>query len=221
MSLQDLRQSYDVPPLDPATLAGAPFDQFNAWFADAQAAGIREPNAMTLATADATGTPSGRTVLLKGVDGAGTPDRGLVFYTNYGSAKASDLDTNPKAALNFHWDDPTTARVRTVRIAGTVQKVSVEETADYFVTRPRGSQIGAWVSQQSAVIASRKVLEDRQRELEAQYPGDAPLPVPPFWGGYRVTPTAFEFWQGQASRLHDRFRYAAEGDGWQIERLAP
>lgn len=220
MSLQDLRQSYDAPPLDPATLAGDPFDQFNAWFADAQSAGLREPNAMTLATADTAGTPSGRTVLLKGVDDANTPKRGFVFYTNYASSKASDLAANPKAALNFHWDDHPRA-VRTVRIAGTVTKVSEQETAAYFQSRPRGSQIGAWVSHQSAVIASRKVLEDRQRELEAQHPGDAPLPVPPFWGGYRVTPTAFEFWQGQASRLHDRFRYTGGNDDWQIERLAP
>ena len=123
MSLQDLRQSYDVPPLDPATLAGDPFDQFNAWFVDAQSAGLREPNAMTLATADTAGTPSGRTVLLKGVDDANTPKRGFVFYTNYASSKASDLAANPKAALNFHWDDHPRA-VRTVRIAGTVTKVS-------------------------------------------------------------------------------------------------
>ena len=223
MALQDLRQSYDVPPLNPADLAGDPFAQFAAWFAAAQEAGIREPNAMTLATADATGAPSARTVLLKGIDDDAHPDRGLVFYTNYGSAKASDLNDNPRAALNFHWDETNHGgqTVRTVRVAGTVQKVSAQETADYFQSRPRGSQLGAWCSHQSDVIASRSVLESRQRELEAQYPGDSPIPVPPFWGGYRVTPTRFEFWQGQTSRLHDRFRYVVDGDAWRVERLSP
>ncbi len=220
MSLQDLRQSYDVPPLDPADLAADPFDQFAAWFSAAQSAGLREPNAMTLATADAQGTPSARVVLLKGVDAAKVADRGFVFYTNYGSDKASDLDQNPKAALNFHWDDHPRA-VRTVRIAGAVTKVSAQETKDYFQSRPRGSQIGAWCSNQSQAIASRAVLETRQRELEAQHPGDAPLPVPPFWGGYRVSPISFEFWQGQQSRLHDRFRYTLEQGAWRIDRLAP
>lgn len=220
MSLQDLRQSYDASPLDPATLAGDPFDQFGAWFSAAQSAGLREPNAMTLATADAQGTPSARIVLLKGVDAPGAADRGFVFYTNYGSAKASDLAQNPKAQLNFHWDDQPRA-VRTVRIAGTATKVSPQETADYFRSRPRGSQIGAWCSHQSQVIASRDVLEARQRELEVKHPGDEPLPVPPFWGGYRVIPTHIEFWQGQSSRLHDRFRYTLEHGAWRIDRLAP
>lgn len=220
MSLQDLRQSYDVPPLDPADLAADPFDQFAAWFAAAQSGGILEPNAMTLATASAAGVPSARTVLLKGIDEAGAPDRGLVFYTNYGSAKAGDLAENPRAELNFHWDGQT-RRVRTVRIAGAVQKVSAQETADYFTSRPRSSQIGAWCSHQSEVIDSRDVLETRKRELEAEHPGDGPLPVPPFWGGYRVAPTRFEFWQGQTSRLHDRFRYTPDGSGWRIDRLSP
>ena len=223
MALQDLRQSYDVPPLNPADLAGDPFEQFAAWFAAAQESGIREPNAMTLATADATGAPSARTVLLKAIDDANHPTRGLVFYTNYGSSKARDLADNPRAALNFHWDETNHGgqTVRTVRIAGSVQKVSAQETADYFQSRPRGSQLGAWCSHQSEVIASRDVLEIRQRELEAQYPGDTPIPVPPFWGGYRITPTRFEFWQGQTSRLHDRFRYTRADNGWQIERLSP
>jgi len=221
MALQDLRQSYDIPPIDPATLADNPFDQFAAWFAAAQAAGIREPNAMTLATANVGGTPSARTVLLKGVDAAGAPNRGFVFYTNYGSAKASDLAENPKAELNFHWDDSTTGTVRTVRIAGAVQKVSSQETAAYFASRPRSSQVGAWCSHQSRVIASRDILETKKREIEDKYPGNPPIPVPPFWGGYRVTPTRIEFWQGQASRLHDRFQYAADGEGWQVDRLSP
>jgi len=220
MALRDLRQSYDVPPLDPAGLAADPFDQFAAWFAAAQSAGIPEPNAMTLATADAAGAPSARTVLLKGLDAADQPDRGLVFYTNYGSAKARDLAENPRAELNFHWDEQN-CRVRTVRVAGTVQKVSAQETADYFRSRPRSSQIGAWCSHQSQVIDSRDVLETRRRELEAEHPGDGPLPAPPFWGGYRVTPTRFEFWQGQMSRLHDRFRYTPDGSGWRIDRLSP
>jgi len=220
MALRDLRQSYDVPPLDPAGLAADPFDQFAAWFAAARSAGIPEPNAMTLATADAAGAPSARTVLLKGLDAADRPDRGLVFYTNYGSAKARDLAENPRAELNFHWDEQT-RRVRTVRVAGTVQKVSAQETADYFRSRPRSSQIGAWCSHQSQVIDSRDVLETRRRELEAEHPGDGPLPTPPFWGGYRVTPTRFEFWQGQTSRLHDRFRYSVDGEGWRIDQLSP
>ena len=221
MPLQDLRQSYDVPPLNPADLAADPFDQFKTWFDAARDAGVAEANAMTLATVSADGTPAARTVLLKGLDAAGrdAADRGFVFYSNYESAKARDLAAHPRAALNFYWDRGPT---RTVRVVGRVAKTSVEETRAYFDTRPRGSRIGAWCSHQSAVIPDRDVLEQRQRELEAQYPDPTPIPVPPFWGGYRVVPDTFEFWQGQPSRLHDRFRYRrGESGGWRVDRLSP
>lgn len=217
MPMQDLRQEYNPPPLRKADMADDPFDQFFAWFEDARAADILEPNALSLATVTPDGEPAVRTVLLKGVDDATADLRGLVFYTNYASDKGSDLAARPVAAMNFHWDRCH----RCVRVVGDVTKVSEAETAEYFATRPWASRIGAWCSQQSAVIEDRAVLEQRFTEMSTKYPEGSDVPVPPTWGGYRVVPRSFEFWQGQASRLHDRLRYQRDGDTWVIERLSP
>ncbi len=198
--------------LDEAGAAPNPFRQFDAWFTDAQAADIPDPNAMTVATATADGQPSARIVLLRGYD-----ERGFVFYTNYESRKGQELAGNPVAALVFFWP----ALERQIRITGAVAQASRDETDRYFRGRPRGSRLGAWASPQSAAIVSRAEIEDRLRDLEQQYPGDD-IPTPPHWGGYRVAPDAFEFWQGRPSRLHDRLRYTRQPDGsWRIDRLAP
>ncbi|MEM1108150.1 MAG: pyridoxamine 5'-phosphate oxidase [Planctomycetota bacterium] len=228
MAIQDLRQNYTPEPLDPADLLADPFDQFLAWFKDAQDAGILEPNAFTLATASADGIPNARTVLLKGVDNApgnsnsenpspASGGRGFVFYTNYDSTKGHELSDNPRACLNFYWDTLS----RCVRVPGRVTKVSPKETEAYFHSRPRGSQLGAWTSHQSTVIADRRVLSEKYDQLNAEYPEGTAIPVPPTWGGYRIVPDAFEFWQGQPSRLHDRLRYTPRSEGWKIERLSP
>lgn len=218
MAIRDLRQNYTPEPIDPGDLAADPFDQFQQWFDDANAAGVLEPNAFTLATASADGTPDARVVLLKGIDDANADPRGLVFYTNYTSAKGQQLAENPKCVMGFYWD----THARCVRIAGDVTKVSDEETQAYFHSRPRGSQLGAWCSNQSTAIDSRDTLTQKYNELDAQYPQGKVIPVPPTWGGYRVVPSSFEFWQGQPSRLHDRLRYfSEEGLSWKIQRLSP
>jgi pyridoxamine 5'-phosphate oxidase len=189
-----------------------PVVQFGRWFDDANAANLVEPSAMTLATAGADGIPSARMVLLRGVD-----QRGFVFYTNYESRKAAELAANPRAALVFWWGELQ----RQVRVEGRVQRTSHEESAAYFRTRPPGSRLGAWASPQSRVIPGRAVLDERVAELEARHP-DGDLPLPPFWGGYRLVPEVIELWQGRPNRLHDRLRYTrAPGGGWRIERLAP
>lgn len=212
MSLADLRKDYSLSGLLEKDLARDPFRQFDKWFQEAQAAKLVEPNAMTLATASRDGRPSARTVLLKAVDG-----RGFVFFTNYDSRKGRDLAENPRAGLSFPW----LALERQVIIEGTVTKVSREESAAYFHSRPRASQLGAWVSQQSSIITGRPVLEDAMKSLEKKYAG-AEVPVPPAWGGYRLSPETVEFWQGRRSRLHDRLRYRREASGdWTVERLAP
>jgi pyridoxamine 5'-phosphate oxidase len=185
--------------------------QFGRWFADAEAADLIEPNAMTLATADAGGRPSARMVLLKAFD-----QRGFVFYTNYGSRKAGELTGNPAAALVFWWPPLE----RQVRVEGGVERVTREESEAYFRTRPLGSRLGAWASEQSRVIVGRVDLERRLEELEARY-GDGEVPLPPFWGGYRVHPEVVEFWQHRPNRLHDRLRYRRVPGGWTIERLSP
>jgi len=213
MSLADLRQEYSLAGLQEADLEKDPFRQFDKWFEEAQAAQVLEPNAMTLATATHDGRPSARVVLLKNVDA-----RGFVFYTNFDSRKGRELTVNPYATLLFAW----LPIERQVIVSGQVTKVANEETLAYFHSRPRASQLGAWASQQSSVIPSREVLDERLRALEAQY-ADQPIPLPPYWGGYRLAPETVEFWQGRRSRLHDRLRYRREAEPgeWIIERLSP
>jgi pyridoxamine 5'-phosphate oxidase len=197
--------------LDEKSIDRDPIKQFQTWFNEALAANLPLPEAMTLATATPNGRPSARMVLLKQVD-----NDGFVFYTNYRSAKAAQLDTNPYAALVFYWAQLD----RQVRVEGSVSKTSPEESRDYFRTRPRESQIGAWASEQSAVIAGREVLEQRARELEALY-GDRDIDHPEHWGGYRVKPDRIEFWKSGVGRLHDRILYQRAAGGWTITRLAP
>jgi pyridoxamine 5'-phosphate oxidase len=205
-----LRQNYDVGALDEADADADPFRQFTRWFDEALNADLMEPNAMALATVDAHGRPGSRMVLLKGVD-----EKGFVFFTNYESRKGLDLAANPMAALLFWWD----RLHRQVRVEGRVEKVEDAESERYFQSRPYGSRIGAAASPQSRVIGSRAELEERFRALEAAHPED--LPRPAHWGGFRVVPDHFEFWQGRESRLHDRLVYRPAGDAWRIERLAP
>lgn len=199
------------PPLTEEDCPEFPFPLFARWFDEAVAAGLPEPTAMTLATASAEGRPSARTVLLKAFDEAG-----FVFYTNYTSRKARELEANPVAALLFHW----ATLQRQVRIEGAVARVSRAESAAYFCTRPRGSQIGAWASRQSQEISQRSELERRVAEVEARFAGRE-VDLPDFWGGYRVTPIAIEFWQGGGYRLHDRILYTKRGADWELARLAP
>lgn len=211
MSLADLRKDYSLSGLLEKDLARDPFRQFDKWFQEATAAKLVEPNAMTLATATKDGRPSARTVLLKGVDG-----RGFVFYSNYESRKGREIAENPRASLVLPW----IGLERQVIVEGTLAKVSREESAAYFHSRPRASQLGAWVAQQSSIITGRAVLEDAMKALEKKHAG-AEVPVPPAWGGYRLTPETVEFWQGRRSRLHDRLRYRREAGEWIVERLAP
>ncbi|MBI4418053.1 MAG: pyridoxamine 5'-phosphate oxidase [Ignavibacteriales bacterium] len=188
-----------------------PVRQLQQWMEEANDTPLREPSAATLATAGTDSQPTARIVLVKKVDASG-----LMFFTNYGSRKAKELDANPKASLLFFWDP----LARQVRIEGVVQRVNAKESVQYFKTRPRMSQLSAWVSPQSRVISSRRELEEAVRRLELQYAGQE-VPLPPFWGGYRLVPSVFEFWQGRENRLHDRLRFVRTGGGWIIERLAP
>ena len=197
--------------LDENTINRDPIKQFQAWFKDAIDAKLPLPEAMTLATATPDGKPSARMVLLKQVD-----DDGFVFFTNYNSAKAAQLDANPFAALVFYWSRLD----RQVRVEGSVVRTSAQESRDYFKTRPRESQIGAWASAQSEVISSREFLEQRAQELEAFY-GDREIDCPEYWGGYRLKPERIEFWKSRIGRLHDRILYERNSTGWAITRLAP
>jgi pyridoxamine 5'-phosphate oxidase len=210
--ITSLRREYSSRAFRRSELSPDPIAQFGRWFAEARAADILEPNAMTLATVGVDGLPSARIVLLKGVD-----DRGFTFFTNLESKKARQLDARPSAALVFLWKEIE----RQVRIEGVVERVSDEEADLYFATRPRGSQLGAWASSQSAPIASRAALESRAADVARQF-AEMPVPRPPFWGGYRLHPSLVEFWQGRESRLHDRLQYSrCENGVWQIERLSP
>jgi pyridoxamine 5'-phosphate oxidase len=188
-----------------------PVDRFREWFREAEQAGVEVPEAMTLATADAEGIPSARMVLLKGAD-----EEGFVFYSGYASRKARELEQNPRAALAFYWRPLG----KQVRIEGHVERVSEGESAEYFATRPRGSQLAAWASRQSTALASREELERRYREVEREYEG-RDVPLPPHWGGFRLRPQAIEFWEHRENRLHDRFRYTRAREGWRRDLLAP
>lgn len=191
--------------------AADPYELFDRWFSDAEASGLLLPESMSLATATADGRPAARMVLLKGAG----PD-GFRFFTNFGSRKAAELDANPQAALCFHWS----VLERQVRVEGRVERLSTEESAAYFATRGRGSQIGAWASEQSRPIDGRAGLEAQVDEIEARFAGED-IPLPDFWGGYRLLPDRFEFWQGRANRLHDRLLYTPRDGGWEITRLQP
>jgi pyridoxamine 5'-phosphate oxidase len=210
-TLADLRREYASRALTEADALDDPIEQFSLWFGDVLKSQLLDANAMTLATAGADGIPAARIVLLKGFD-----EKGFVFFTNYESAKARDLDQNPRACLLMFWAELE----RQVRVTGRVMKTLPEESATYFQSRPFESQIGAWTSAQSQPIAGRTALEARYAELAKKYAG-GPVPLPPFWGGYRVTPDAIEFWQGRQSRLHDRLLYTLQDGRWTRSRLAP
>ena len=212
-SIADLRQNYTLAGLTKADLKPDPIAQFEVWFQQALDADLIEPNAMTLATATPEGKPTARIVLLKGVSA-----KGFVFYTNYESQKGQQLIANPYAALVFLWDKLE----RQVRIEGKVERLSAAESAEYFHSRPKASQLGAWASDQSRVIPHREVLEKKLADLKEQYSGDRIVPLPEHWGGFRVVPSRIEFWQGRPSRLHDRLVYdRLVDDSWSINRLSP
>lgn len=211
MDIGDIRKEYTQFGLNRKDLLDSPFAQFEHWFDQARTAQLKEVNAMSLATVREDGMPQVRTVLLKLFD-----ERGFVFFTNYTSAKAKEINHNPKASLLFPWLDLE----RQVRISGAVEKITKAESFKYFTSRPRGSQLGAWISEQSQVISNRTVLKTLMNQIKEKFK-EGQIPLPDSWGGYRVVPESFEFWQGRANRLHDRFKYALTNKGWEINRLAP
>jgi pyridoxamine 5'-phosphate oxidase len=211
MSIADLRRDYALARLDEANVSADPIAQFERWFNEALEAKVMEPNAMALATATREASPSVRMVLLKGVD-----QRGFAFFTDYRSQKGVELSSNPRAALVFYWSELE----RQVRATGRVSTIPSAESEAYFRSRPLNSRLGAWTSHQSQVIPDRAVLEEKARQVAQRYPGDD-VPLPPYWGGYRITPEIIEFWQGRQSRLHDRIRYRRDGEEWRMERLSP
>lgn len=211
-NLADIRTDYQAASLDESDMLASPFEQFDKWFKEALESEVLEVNAMNLATATPNGKPSSRIVLLKGLD-----EKGFTFFTNYHSDKGQLLAINPQATLNFFWGELE----RQVRIDGIIEKVSHVESDEYFASRPKGSQIGAWVSEQSTEIESREVLENKLEELTNHYK-DKEVLRPPHWGGYRLIPETIEFWQGRPSRLHDRLKYVKKGeDFWKVVRLSP
>ncbi|MGV9299943.1 pyridoxamine 5'-phosphate oxidase [Amycolatopsis sp. NPDC003676] len=210
--LPGMRVAYDSAPFDESALAATWHDQLESWLSQAVSEALAEPNAMVLATADAEGRPSSRTVLCKGLD-----ERGVVFYTNYTSSKSHDLTATRYASATFPWYPLH----RQVTVRGEVEKVSADETAAYWAQRPRGSQLGAWASPQSRVVEGRRALENALRNIERRFGDVEQIPAPPHWGGWRIRPDFVEFWQGREDRMHDRLRFHRTHDGWQVERLAP
>lgn len=206
-----LRREYQAQPLLRDQLAESPVDQLLKWIQEAEGAGVIESNAMFLATASASGQPSSRIVLLKKLD-----EQGLVFYTNYRSRKSHDLMENPRASATFYWQ----RLERQAAVEGTVSKASAEESAIYFASRPRSSQIAAWASPQGEPVSDRNVLRMSFEEMDRKFK-DQPIPPPPHWGGFRIEPNRFEFWQGAPHRLHDRFQYTKQDNGWLIQQIAP
>lgn len=211
LDLQSMRREYCRAELDESSVAKEPFSQFEQWFSEARKAEVPEPNSMILATSGADGRPNIRAVLLKRFD-----ERGFVFFTNYNSDKARELAENPNAAAEFIWLELE----RQVRIRGRCEKIGTAESLAYFATRSRDSRIGAWISDQSRIIGSRKLLQMQFEKMKAKFK-EGDIPLPDFWGGYRLVPERIEFWQGRESRLHDRILYTREAGGWQIGRLAP
>ncbi len=207
----DLRQEYTRATLDIDNVDPSPFNQFRKWFEEALSSELLEPNAMIVGTVDSNNQPTQRTVLLKAYD-----EEGLVFYTNYKSRKAKQISENPHVSLLFPWY----GLERQVSITGRAQKISTKESLAYFTSRPFGSRLGAWVSQQSQVISSRSILEMKLREMKEKFK-DGKVPLPDFWGGFRVVPTTFEFWQGRKNRLHDRIFYQLKEGNWEISRMSP
>jgi pyridoxamine 5'-phosphate oxidase len=212
LELPAMRVSYERGALDVTQLAGTWHEQLETWLDEARRTGLAEPNAMVLATADPSGHPSSRTVLCKGIT-----DRGVVFFTNYTSAKSHDLDATRFASATFPWF----GMQRQAHVRGTVERVSAAETAQYWASRPRGSQLSAWASPQSRSVQSRATLESALANVERQFADADRVPVPPHWGGWRIQPQTVEFWQGRQDRMHDRLVYEVRGDVWRVHRVAP